>query len=131
PRWHKAMKLLRPLGQDWWTMLARLTAIRLGTVAKQKLQDMGRAGVYLPDLYFHYRRYLSNRDLAQMGISASALELANTFHVPSLDMRLYHVADDPVATVGRFETSFYLRNTLLRDGDVFGMANSLEIRVPF
>src|SRR2546426_9754013 len=131
PRWHKAMKLLRPLGQNLRATLARCAAIRLGTVARQKLQDIGRTGAALPDLYFHYRRFLSNYDLTRMGISASALDLLNTFHVPSVDMRLYHVTDDPVATVGRFEASFYLRNTLLRDGDVFGMANSLEIRVPF
>jgi asparagine synthase (glutamine-hydrolysing) len=41
------------------------------------------------------------------------------------------VRGDAVASVGRLETLFYLGNTLLRDGDVYGMANSLEIRVPF
>jgi asparagine synthase (glutamine-hydrolysing) len=35
-----------------------------------------------------------------------------------------------VASVARLESAFYLENVLLRDSDVFGMANSLEIRVP-
>jgi asparagine synthase (glutamine-hydrolysing) len=33
--------------------------------------------------------------------------------------------------VARLDAAFYLENTLLRDSDIFGMANSLEIRVPF
>jgi len=35
-----------------------------------------------------------------------------------------------VASVARLESAFYLQNVLLRDSDVFGMAASLEIRVP-
>ena len=37
---------------------------------------------------------------------------------------------DPVNQVSQFELSCYLRNTLLRDLDVFSMAHSLEVRVP-
>jgi asparagine synthase (glutamine-hydrolysing) len=33
--------------------------------------------------------------------------------------------------VGALELQFYLRNQLLRDADVFSMANSVELRVPF
>jgi asparagine synthase (glutamine-hydrolysing) len=33
--------------------------------------------------------------------------------------------------VSHFEISRYMRNTLLRDGDTFSMAHSLELRVPF
>ena len=38
---------------------------------------------------------------------------------------------DAITAVGRFEMSTYLHNTLLRDSDQMGMAQSLEIRVPF
>jgi asparagine synthase (glutamine-hydrolysing) len=34
-------------------------------------------------------------------------------------------------TVSALETIFYMRNQLLRDSDVFSMAHSLELRVPF
>ncbi len=34
-------------------------------------------------------------------------------------------------TISFFELNLYMKNQLLRDADVFGMANSLEIRVPF
>jgi asparagine synthase (glutamine-hydrolysing) len=55
-----------------------------------------------------------------------------------------NVASEPTATSGRdderltllqqvslYETTGYMRNTLLRDSDVFSMAHSLELRVPF
>lgn len=35
-----------------------------------------------------------------------------------------------LARVQAFERSFYLRNTLLRDGDVLSMAHSVELRLP-
>jgi asparagine synthase (glutamine-hydrolysing) len=35
------------------------------------------------------------------------------------------------ARYGEMEIQFYLQNQLLRDADVFGMAHSLEVRVPF
>ena len=34
-------------------------------------------------------------------------------------------------TISELETTFYMRNQLLRDSDVFSMAHSLELRVPF
>jgi asparagine synthase (glutamine-hydrolysing) len=52
--------------------------------------------------------------------------------IPSL------VADSPeemmlslMQQLSLFETTGYMRNTLLRDSDVFSMAHSLELRVPF
>jgi asparagine synthase (glutamine-hydrolysing) len=37
----------------------------------------------------------------------------------------------PLQYVSMMETTFYMRNQLLRDSDVFSMAHSLELRVPF
>jgi len=47
-------------------------------------------------------------------------ETYNTSHIASLDDK-----------VSSFELNMYMKNQLLRDTDVFGMASSLEIRVPF
>jgi asparagine synthase (glutamine-hydrolysing) len=38
---------------------------------------------------------------------------------------------DPVNRVSFFESTFYMRNTLLRDSDFMSMAHGLELRVPF
>lgn len=34
-------------------------------------------------------------------------------------------------TVSEFETTYYMRNQILRDSDIFSMAHSVELRVPF
>ena len=111
--------------------LIGLAASTKGSVARKKAQDIARNGSDLLGIFFQYRRLMSDEDLMRLGFSCSELKLSNSFHVPSLATDSYLVADDPVASVGRLESVFYLGNTLLRDGDVFGMANSLEIRVPF
>lgn len=38
---------------------------------------------------------------------------------------------NPLQHVSYLESTFYMRNQLLRDSDVFSMAHSLELRVPF
>jgi len=38
---------------------------------------------------------------------------------------------NPSQHVSYLESTFYMRNQLLRDSDVFSMANSIELRVPF
>ena len=40
------------------------------------------------------------------------------------------LAGDTINQVSQMELSLYLRNTLLRDADVFSMAHGLEVRVP-
>ena len=103
----------------------------MDSVIREKAEDIARTGFNLLDLYFHYRRLLSDYDLAQLGFEASELGLTSSFQLPTANGSRYLVSQDPVASVGRLESVFYLGNTLLRDGNVFGMANSLEIRVPF
>lgn len=131
PRWYRRMSWLRALPPRSRAALVRLATIKMTTAYQGKAQDIAHTGPDLLGLYFHYRRLLSNADLAYLGLRASALNLTDSFHVPESDSHRYLVPNDPVATVGRLESIYYLGNTLLRDGDVFGMANSLEIRVPF
>ena len=131
PRWYRRMRWLRPLAPEWRAALARLPITSLDTVAREKAQDIARTGPDLMGLYFHCRRLLSDGDLGRLGLSASALGLSPSLHSVKLDGTRYLLPHDPIASVVRLESIFYLGNTLLRDGDVFGMANSLEIRVPF
>lgn len=83
----------------------------------------------LEDVYFMFRRSLSDRDMTRLGISAGGSSLTSSFHDPRIKADAC-TNGDPIASISRLESRFYLGNTLLRDGDVFGMANSLEIRVP-
>jgi asparagine synthase (glutamine-hydrolysing) len=41
-----------------------------------------------------------------------------------------HTSLEPLDRIGELEFSLYMRHMLLRDSDVFGMANALEIRLP-
>lgn len=99
-----------------------------GTVRSEKARSV--AGVdNLTDAYFRFRRLLTDPDLRHLGYSAADIDLTRNFQDPSLPSRL-DGGPDSIAAIQRMETMFYLGNTLLRDGDVFGMASSLEIRVP-
>ena len=51
-------------------------------------------------------------------------------HEPALSYQP-RFTDDPVTTWSALELGNYLRNTMLRDADVFGMTHPVEIRVPF
>lgn len=66
-----------------------------------------------------------------MGLNREALGLTSTWHLTDLPDEAEWCLGDPVSAISRFESKYYLSNTLLRDGDIFGMANSVEIRVPF
>lgn len=131
PCWYRRMRWLRLLAPEWRAALVRLATARMDSVVREKAQDVARTGPDLPGLYFHYRRLCSDGDMGRLGLAPSALGLTGSFHDSVLEGHRCLVPQDPTAMVGRLETVFYLGNTLLRDGDVFGMANSLEIRVPF
>lgn len=81
-------------------------------------------------------------DLARCGVDFSCIyeELRSVFSrgdVSSLLGVTWQLSDAPTAggsvanTLTRLELQTYLRNTLLRDADVFSMAHSLELRTPF
>lgn len=131
PRWSSAMSSTQWLPRRMRAALAGMVTANRDHAATQKARDVASSSPDATDLYLSFRRSLSNGDLATLGIHSNDVSLLPSF-VPDEDiLRTKIVAGDPVATVSRLETSFYLRNTLLRDSDVFGMANSLEIRVPF
>ena len=98
-----------------------------GRLRSEKVRDVTSTNDAI-DTYFMFRRLFPDRDMTGLGYPPGAAGLSANFLDPG--MALDFPNTDLVATVGRLETCFYLGNTLLRDGDVFGMASSLEIRVP-
>ena len=99
-----------------------------GRIRSEKARDVTSV-TDIDDIYFMFRRMLPDHDMHALGYTPNGSGLTTNFLDPGLPSRAL-VDGDPVATVGRHETQFYLGNTLLRDGDVYGMASSLEIRVP-
>ena len=122
-------RMARSLPAPLRRALAQIAARPMGRGASKRAGDLAAAPPEAASLLLLWRRLLSDEELALLGYSSGELGLSRHF----LDATVApngHVAPDPVSVVGRLETRFYLGNTLLRDGDVFGMANSLEIRVP-
>jgi asparagine synthase (glutamine-hydrolysing) len=110
---------------------ARLATMLAGSVARYKATDIALSDPGLIGLYFHYRRLVSDGGLRVLGFDAKELGLSEDFQVRNLRYEDCYLPADQINSVGRLDATFYLQNTLLRDSDVFGMANSLEIRVPF
>jgi len=131
PRTYDMMSWLNPL-----PLSMRIAASRLGTafanqIARHKIKELVAADPGLIGIYFHYRRLLSDFNLGSLGLNPKDLDLSEDFQLPELRYQDCYLPGEHVASVGRLDASFYLQNILLRDSDVFGMANSLEIRVPF
>ena len=130
PRLHRAMAWMASLPPRWRAALARNLALSMNSVVRSKAADIATAGPDFLAIYFHTRRLLSDHGLAGLGLGFSELDLTPNYQVPELNCDGWVAASDPVASVARLESAFYLENVLLRDSDVFGMANSIEIRVP-
>jgi len=130
PRLHRALSWMAPLPPSWRAALARNLALRMNAIARSKAADIATAGPDFLAIYFHTRRLLSDQGLARLGLDPAELDLSPGYQVPELNCDGWVMSSDPVASVARLESAFYLENVLLRDSDVFGMATSLEIRVP-
>ena len=130
PRIHRALSWMTSLPPGWRAALARNLALPMNSVVRSKAADIATAGPDFLAIYFHTRRLLSDQSLARLGLEPSELDLSPSYQVPELNCDGWVAPSDPVASVARLESAFYLENVLLRDSDVFGMASSLEIRVP-
>jgi len=130
-RWRRRLRIARWLAPPARVRLARLAASRLARVVREKFGDMARVGDDFIGLFFQYRRLLSDGDLAALWTDGLPRGLDPTLVPEEARPSRHLIPGDAAASVRLLETDFYLRNILLRDGDAFGMANSMEIRVPF
>ena len=130
PRLYQAMWLVSPAPPVLRALAARSVTLPLSTTVRRKAEEIAALGADLSGIYLHLRRVLSDASLARLGLAAETVGLNGQFHLPEEVLNGCLTSGDLVASVARLESRYYLRNVLLRDGDVFGMANSLEIRVP-
>jgi asparagine synthase (glutamine-hydrolysing) len=131
PRTYDMMSWLDLMPLSMRVSAARLATVLTSRVARHKAEEIATADPGLIGMYFHYRRLVSDLGLGMFGLDAKSLGLSEDFQNRDLRYEDCYVPADHVASVGRLDAAFYLQNILLRDSDVFGMANSLEIRVPF
>jgi asparagine synthase (glutamine-hydrolysing) len=131
PRNFHAMTWLSPFPESVRTTAARFATVFRNDIVKQKAREIAKANPGLIGLYFRHRRLIADAGLEALGLCAKDLNLSDDFQVPELQYQGCYVPADLSSSVARLDAAFYLPNVLLRDSDVFGMANSLEIRVPF
>jgi asparagine synthase (glutamine-hydrolysing) len=131
PRNYHAMALLSPLPESMRTSAAWFATVFRNETVKQKAHEIAKVNPGLIGMYFRHRRLIGDDGLAALGFNAKELNLSDDFQVPELQYRGCYFPADLFSSVARLDAAFYLQNILLRDSDVFGMANSLEIRVPF
>jgi asparagine synthase (glutamine-hydrolysing) len=99
--------------------------------ALAKLGESFRRPIDLVDLYLLRRELFTpgeRRALHPLPAESDVLSGLEAELVSRL--KRTHTALDPLDRIGELEFSLYMRHMLLRDSDVFGMANALEIRLP-
>jgi asparagine synthase (glutamine-hydrolysing) len=108
--------------------LAWIASARRTNIHRAKTVDLAAAHPDVISLYLAYKRELSTSHLRHLDVDLSPLRDLGSDLSSDLGTAL---DKDRLAAVRLLEIEHYLTNTLLRDGDVFGMANAVEIRVPF
>ena len=131
PRIYNALSWLIPFPESVRTTAAWLATAFTNDTVRQKAHEIAKVNPGLIGLYFRQRRLIGDSALEAFGFQAETLCLSEDFQVPELQYEGCYTPADLLASVARLDAAFYLKNILLRDSDVFGMANSLEIRVPF
>ncbi len=131
PRIYNALSWLVPFPESVRTTAAWLATAFTNDTVRQKAHEIAKVNPGLIGLYFRQRRLIGDSAMQAFGFQAGTLSLSEDFQVPELQYTGCYVPADLLSSVARLDASFYLANILLRDSDVFGMANSLEIRVPF
>ena len=116
--------------------LGKLMAMAGKVFGSRSLWKAGRTGSYPPgfaSLYFLRRELFSPKDrwdlLGMPSTEVEPITGAPFVLLENLERKISGL--DPENSVAVLEQQVYMRNMLLRDSDVFSMANGLEIRVPF
>lgn len=120
--WHERFRWTGSMGER----LGRFAESATADARTRRVADMISRAPSLDNAYQTYRGIFTRDEAATLtrdyvGAAADAL-------LPIADVEN---DDDPANAVTRFELTRYVRNQLLRDGDVMGMAAGLELRTPF
>jgi asparagine synthase (glutamine-hydrolysing) len=131
PRFAKYLPLWRSLPD--WVRRPVVDGLRHGAARRRKLADILESARDLHGLCSLRRRVLSESlRLELLAPEAARLALRQGPYHPMLDDFVFELAGaDPVQVVSAWEMRTYMADVLLRDSDVFSMAHSLELRVPF
>lgn len=134
PRQQRILQFLACLPVAWRVRLANKVLAGKPEYIKRKAADLICADMTsIFSLVRARRRLYSNQSLRELGFEVGPLELDDVWvdgqnpargQIPGLE------GIDARAAISMIESRFYMRNMLLRDTDVMGMAHGMELRVP-
>jgi asparagine synthase (glutamine-hydrolysing) len=134
PRQQRLLRIFASMPLAWRVRLVRMALTKQPDFIKRKAEDLVSADpASILALTRARRRLYSNQSLQDFGFEAGPLALDDVWvdaqhpargQLPSLaKLNVY-------AAIGMIDCRFYMRNMLLRDMDVMGMAHGMELRVP-
>lgn len=121
--WHHRLRWLgaaAPLG--------RVAESVAPDVRTRRVADMLGRAPSLANAYQTYRGIFTHREAAALTAGYLGEGVTPLALPPQLD---HDLDPTPADGVSRLELTHYVRNQLLRDGDVMSMASGLELRTPF
>ncbi|MCJ8345220.1 asparagine synthase (glutamine-hydrolyzing) [bacterium] len=104
------------------SLLSKLPSILLTKLSK--IKRFNKLSYLSTDLA--QKEYLCSRSLYPLTSKNSKEAYCFIQNLQDLNLEKKH----PIDNIGYYELSMYLKNQLLRDSDNFGMAHSIEIRIP-
>ena len=131
PRNYHAMTWLSTFPESVRTTAAWVATVFQNETVKQKAYEIAKVNPGLIGLYFRHRRLIADAGMEALGLTAEDLNLSEDFQVPELQYQGCYIPADLFSSVARLDAAFYLQNILLRDSDVFGMANYVRNSCPF
>lgn len=124
---------LRKYGDPLLSLLVRsILTSAPKTRRSEKLKDLFVAPADIKNMFLARRRIFTMEDLKHSTIGNSDTESLSGLNRERLAMLDKLIAGLPEAdAIGSLELDFYMGQMLLRDTDIMGMTNNLEIRCPF
>jgi len=130
PRLRRMLQRAIWLPAEMRRVLALIACLPLSATKREKAAMLSASGIDPVSLTLKMRRMAGDGDLRSLGLRHRDLGLTSDF-IPPAALEGIRRDGDVVAGISQAELVFYMGNTLLRDADVYSMAHSLEIRVPF
>lgn len=120
--WHARLAMANPFTSWGGSVLERVAP----GVRSRRVGDMLRQPPGLATAYATYRAMYTRAEASTLAAQYTGVALA-----PSPEPADLVAGETALDAVGRLELSRYVRNQLLRDGDVMSMAAGVELRTPY
>jgi asparagine synthase (glutamine-hydrolysing) len=133
PKILKNIRTIRWCSPPLRRSIGSLLSLNKPKLVREKILDIFSGDIDLLSVYLQRRRLMSNRQLSLLGLSNPEIRELKIVDLGFNGLKEVHLNSGRNISdhISKLESLLYQSNMLLRDADANGMANSLEIRVPF